>query len=315
MTMNRLLLSLATLLGLASGPLPAQTFPARPITIYVGTSAGGTLDTIARVLSAQFEKDWGQPAIVESRVGGGGILATSVVTRAAPDGYSLTMGGSYNASLFVKEVPYDIKDIAPVSVVGLQYYFVLTSRAAGVKSLAELVAKAKANPGKVNFGIVPNGPHELETAELESNLGIRLTSVGYKGIAPIYLALIANEIDGTMGTTTPQMKTGEMIPLAVGGEKRHPDYPNVPTFRELGYAYDPLANYPLLGRAGTPNDVLQKIAAEVAQAVKSDIFVTRVTKIFSIEGVGSTPEWASKFMRDDYERLRKAAERAGVKPQ
>ena len=294
----------------------AQTFPNKPITIFVGTQPGGTYDTISRLLAFDYQKKWGQPVVVESRVGSGSVVATAAVTRAAPDGYNLVFGASYNAQLFLKELPFDpVKDITPVSVVGVQYYFLITSRTAGTKTLAEFISKAKAAAGKVNVAIVPAGQHELETDDMQARLGVKLNMVGYKGIAPIYVALLANEIDRAMGTITPQMKTGEMIPLAVGGEKRNADLPQVPTFRELGYTYDPMANYTIFARSGTPPDVLNKLWQESAEVAKSPDFAAKVTKVFAIEGAGWSPEQSAKFIRDDLERQKGVAERAGLKPQ
>jgi len=303
-------------LGFYAASADAQTFPSRPITIYVGTQPGGTYDTISRILAAGWQKKWGQNVIVESRPGSGGVLATSLVARAAPDGYSLVFGGAYDAPLFLKEIGFDPqKDVVPVSVVGVQYYFLLTSRNAKTKTLAEFIAQAKANPGKMSFGIVPAGQHDIETNDMTGRLGVKLNLVGYKGIAPIYVALLANEIDGAMGTTTPQMKTGEMIGLAVGGQKRNADFPNIPTFRELGYNYDPMANYTFYTRAGTPSDVTHKLYEAAAEVAKSPEFSDRVTKTYSIEAAGWTPEASAKFLRENYEREKAVAERTGIKPQ
>jgi tripartite-type tricarboxylate transporter receptor subunit TctC len=241
----------ASSLLVSGNALAQQNWPTRQITIIVGTAPGGTYDTIARLLASHFEKKWGQPAVVESR--SGNILATSLVARAAPDGYTLVMGASNNAHLFIKELNFDpTKDLTPISVLGIQNYLLLVSRGAKVKGIADFMAQAKASPGKFNFGVVTGGPHDIETNDMQSALGIKVTHIGYKGIAPIYVALMANEIDGALGTTTPQLKTGEIIALAIAGEKRHPEYPDVPTFRESGIKYEPQANYPLWGRGGPP---------------------------------------------------------------
>jgi tripartite-type tricarboxylate transporter receptor subunit TctC len=294
----------------------AQTFPSRPITIYVGTQPGGTYDTISRILAAGWNKKWGQSVIVESRIGAGSILATSLVARAAPDGYSLVFGGAYDAQLFFKDTGFDpVKDITPVSVVGVQYYFLLTSRNLKTKTLAEFISKAKAAPGKLNFGLVPGGQHDIETNDMTGRLGVKLNLVGYKGIAPIYVALLANEIDGAMGTTTPQMKTGEMVGLAVGGPKRNADFPDIPTFRELGFNYDPMANYTFYTRTGTPRDVVNKLYEAAAEVAKSSDFADRVTKTYSIEAAAWTPEESAKFLRNHLEEEKAIAERVGIKPQ
>lgn len=299
---------------LSGQTLAQQNWPTKQITILVGTAPGGTYDTIGRLIASHYEKKWGQPAVVENR--SGNILATSLVARAAPDGYTLVMGASNNAHLFVKELNFDpTKDLTPISVLGIQNYLLLASRGAKVKNIADFVAQAKASPGKFNFGVVTGGPHDIETNDMQSALGIKVTHVGYKGIAPIYVALMANEIDGALGTTTPQMKTGEIIALAIAGEKRHQEYPDVPTFRESGIKYEPQANYPLWGRAGTPADVIAKLGAEAAVVAKSPEFATRVTKVFSIDGVGLSPEASAKYLNDDVARQKRVADRVGIKPQ
>jgi tripartite-type tricarboxylate transporter receptor subunit TctC len=304
----------ASSLLVSGNALAQQNWPTRQITIIVGTAPGGTYDTIARLLASHFEKKWGQPAVVESR--SGNILATSLVARAAPDGYTLVMGASNNAHLFIKELNFDpTKDLTPISVLGIQNYLLLVSRGAKVKGIADFMAQAKASPGKFNFGVVTGGPHDIETNDMQSALGIKVTHIGYKGIAPIYVALMANEIDGALGTTTPQLKTGEIIALAIAGEKRHPEYPDVPTFRESGIKYEPQANYPLWGRAGTPAHVNAKLGTEAAVVAKSPEFATRVTKVFSIDGVGLSPEASAKYLNDDVARQKRVAERVGIKPQ
>lgn len=297
-----------------SAPAAAQNWPTKQITILVGTAPGGTYDTIARLVASHFEKRWGQPVVVESR--SGNILATSIAARAAPDGYTLVMGASNNAHLFIKDLNFDPqKDVVPVSVLGIQNYLLLASRGAKVKNIADFVAQAKANPGKFNFGVVTGGPHDIETNDMQSALGIKVSHIGYKGIAPIYVALMSSEIDAALGTTTPQLKTGEIIALAIAGEKRHPEYPDVPTFRESGIRYEPQANYPLYTRAGVPREVLAKMSEEAAVVAKSPEFAARVTRVFSIDGVGLSQEASAKYLNDDVARQKRVAERVGIKPQ
>ena len=134
----------------------AQAWPSRPVTMIVPFPAGGTADLLARGVARALSDELGQQFVVENRAGAGGNTGAAAVARAAPDGYSLVFGAAYNAQLFLKELPFDpVKDIAPISVVGVQYYFLLTSRGAGVKTLGEFINKAKAAPGKVTIGIRP----------------------------------------------------------------------------------------------------------------------------------------------------------------
>lgn len=312
------ILSVFAAAALTAGAAQAQTYPTKPITIMVSTAPGGSLDLLARVVGAHMEKKWGQSVVVESRPGGGGNVAAALLARSTPDGHTLVMGSSSTVtSLFVKDMPFDpFKDITPVSVVGLLYYQLQVSRGANARSLKDFIAQAKAKPGKLNVGTVALGPHDIESRAMLEALGISANLVGYKGIAPIWLALISNELDASISASTPpQQKTGEIIAIAVGGEKRNPEFPDVPTFREQGVAYDPLASYILYAAGATPRGILNRIASETGVAAKSPEFVTRVTKTINIVGIGSTLEFAEKFQRDDYDRLKKVADRTGMVPQ
>ena len=294
----------------------AQSWPTKPITLVYGTAAGGPLDLISRVIAADFEKRLGQNVIVESRPGGGSLIATGYVARAAGDGHTLLTGGSPAVALFVKDLPFDpFKDIVPVSIVGLQYYVLLASRASGLKTLKDFVAYAKANPGKTTIGIVPAGRHETETHAMLEALGITANLIGYKGLAPVYTALISGEVNATLGQTPPQVKTGEIVGLAVGGERRNVEHPQIPTFNEAGARYDPQVQFTMFAPGTTPRELLNRISAEMAVAAKSPEFFNRITKTLTIEGFGSTPEFAVKVLRDDYEKNKRIADRVGIKPQ
>jgi tripartite-type tricarboxylate transporter receptor subunit TctC len=185
-----------------------------------------------------------------------------------------------------------------------------------VRTLKDFIAYAKANPGKVSLGAVATGTHELEIHSLMLTLGFTGNVIGYKGIAPIWVALISNELDATLSASTPpQQKTGEILAIAVGGEKRNPAFPDVPTFREQGVVHDPLASYYMLANGATPRAVLDRISAEMTAVAKSPEFDTRVTKTINIVGVGLSVDGTNKFMRDEYDRLKKVADIARIVPQ
>ena len=308
----------AALVALWCGALQAQTYPTKPITILISTAPGGSLDLMARVAAAHFEKKWGQTAVVEARPGGGGIVALTQVVRAPADGHTLALSGSpMTTTLFVKDIPFDsFKDVTGVSLIGLLAYQLQVSRAVNVRTLKEFVAHAKANPGKLTLGAVAPGTHELEVRSLEQALGFTGNVIPYKGIAPIWLALIANQLDATLSASTPpQQKTGEILALAVGGEKRNPAYPEVPTFREQGVQHDPVASYYVLTHGATPRPVLNQISTELTAVAKSAEFDARVTKTISIVGVGASVDAANQYMRNEYERLKKVADAAKIVPQ
>lgn len=296
----------------------AQNFPTKPITIVFSTAPGGSLDIMSRVAANHFEKKWGQPVVVEPRPGGVGIVALTQVVRAPADGHTLALSGSpMTTTLFVKDVPYDgFKDVTGVSLIGLLAYQLQVSRGANARNLKEFIAYARANPGKVTLGAVAPGSHELEVRSLEQVLGFSGNLIPYKGIAPIWMALIADQVNATMSASTPpQQKTGEILAIAVGGEKRNPAYPDVPTFREQGIMYDPVASYYVLTHGATPRPVLDRISAELTMVAKSADFEARVTRTISIVGVGASVDGTNQFMRREYERLKKVADIAKITPQ
>lgn len=302
-------------LGLASFAALGQPYPSRPITILVPTNPGGTFDTISRVFAAHLERKWKQSVVVENRLGAGGAVALSALTKAPADGYLLTMTSGWSIDLFVKDLGFDPRDIAPVSVAGIAPYVLVVGKNVTAKNLGEFVAYAKANPGKLNWGIVSAGSHEIETSEATRILDVKAAMIGYKGIAPIYTALVAGELDVTMGTASPQLRTGQLRGLAVGGDKRFSELPQVPTFREQGFNYDPVSHYPFWVRAGTPQDIVTRLAAEVTEFARSPEFVDKVTKPFAIIGLGSGPGESNRILRQAYDDAKRAATQLGIKPQ
>lgn len=292
-----------------------ERFPAKPVTIVVGTAPGGPQDIIARILAAAFEKAWGQSAVVENRTGGGSIRAIQAVARAEPDGHILAVG-SNTSDLFVKDVGFEpTKDVVAVSVIGQSNYFLVVSRGAKASTLKEFVQNAGAAPGKYNAGFVPNGPHHPEFIALQNALGVKVTLVGYRGAAAIQTALLSNEVDLTLSSTAPpQLKTGEIVGLAIGGSQRHPQFPNIPTFREQGFAYDPVANLPLYTKAGTPQPILEKIAAEVKRVALSPEFAAKMDTL-NVRGVGASPDESKTILAEERSRLTRILDQLGIKPQ
>jgi tripartite-type tricarboxylate transporter receptor subunit TctC len=303
--------------ALASGPTlaQAQAYPTKPITILVGLAAGGTLDTIGRIYAAQIEKKWKQPAIVENRPGGGGLLAFRGLARAPADGHTIVMGASPTQVLWVKEPGYAYEDLLVASVVGVSRYGLMVSKRLNINTLGDFIKFAKANSDRINLGMIPASAHEMEVRSAQSVLGIEGAIIPYKGIADIYTALIGGVLSATMHSNSPQVQSGQVLALAMGGDKRSPDMPNVPTFKELGFDYNPGANFVLYVRAGTARPIIDKIAEESAIMIKSEEFLARVTKPYSITGLGMPYEASVRYMNDEYARMKGVVDRAGIKPQ
>lgn len=301
-----------------AGSAAAQSFPSKPITIMFSTAPGGSLDIMSRLSAAHFEKKWGQAVTVEPKPGGGGIVANTAMVRAPADGHVLTLSGSpMTTALFVKSIPFDsMKDVTGVSQIGRLAYQLQVSRRMNVRTLKEFIVHAKANPGKIMIGAVPAGSHELEMHSLMQTLGFTGTVIGYKGVAPIWQALIANELDATLSASTPpQQKTGEILAIAVGGDRRNPNFPEVPTFREQGVEHDPVATYWVLAHGRTPRPILDQLSAALREVALSQEFNDKVTKTINIVGVGSSVDDTNRLMRTEYERLKKVADIAKIAPQ
>jgi tripartite-type tricarboxylate transporter receptor subunit TctC len=300
----------------AAGAASAQQWPSKPVTILFGTAAGGPNDNLSRIIALHWEKKFGQKVLVENRPGASSTVAAGVVARAPGDGYTLVNGAFPPVGIFVKELSYDpFKDLAPISIIAQQAYYLLVSPKMNVKTLKEFVAQAKAKPGTVSIGVVTAGPHEIESNALVEALGIQANLIGYRGLATVYPALMSGELNATLGATPPQLKTGEIIGIAMGSTKRNPSYPEIPTFIDGGFNYTPRAIFPFFAPGTTPKDLQNRISQEVAEVVKSADFAERFTKTFNIEGVGSTPDETAKILKQDYDVQKRIADRVGIKPQ
>ncbi len=317
MNVKRIVTSLFTIAGIfTAGAAGAQQWPSKPVTIVFGTAAGGPIDLMSRIIASQWEKKFAQKVIVENRPGASSTLAGGVVARAPGDGYTLLNGAFPPVGLFIKELPYDpFKDLTPVTVVAKQAYYLLVSSKMNIRTLKDFIAYARANPGKVSVGMVPSGPHEIESNRMLEVLGIQGNLIGYRGLATVYPALMSGELNATLGATPPQLKTGEIVGLATGGSRRNPNFPDMPTFQEGGVQYEPSAIFPMFAPGTTPPALVSRISAEVAAAVNSEEFAERITKTFSIDPSGVTPEVASRIIRDEYETSRRIAQQVGIKPQ
>ena len=298
----------AAALSLASvrAPAEAQPFPSRPITIMVGFAPGGGVDIVARTLGAQLQEQLGQPVIIENRPGANSNLAAIATARAKPDGYTLMLGANgITANMALYAAPgFDVeKDLAGISSVGQIPNVIAAGKGFAGQSLADLVASAKAEPGKITFGTAGAGSSPHLTMELfQREAGITLQHVGYRGGQPAitdtiggHIALVAvNALEAL-----PQVKGGALRALAVTGKARHPSLPDVPTVAEQGFpGFESFTWWALFATAGTPADVIDKLNAETRKALASASFREKISQVGGIV-TGSSPAELNAFITAD----------------
>ena len=274
---------------------PAAGYPSKPIRIIVGYTPGGANDILARLVGQKMGEAFGQQVIVENRPSTGAIIGTDAVAKAAPDGYTLTMGASgpivFNPSLYAK-LPYDaVRDLAPVSMVG-SFPLILVVQASGPhRSVKELAAYSKANPSKSNYGSSA-ASFRLVTELLKQKAGMSAEHIPYKGSAPAVQAVVAGEVLMTLvdsGPAAGAIKGGLLRGLAVTSAKRMALLPDIPTMAEQGVDLQVTLWSGLLAPAGTPPAIIQKLQTEVARIVKLPDVRERMLQL-GIEPEGSTPE-------------------------
>ncbi|MEN3274381.1 MAG: hypothetical protein V7631_171 [Massilia sp.] len=304
-------------------PLSAQAqaaFPTKTITIVVPFSAGGTTDILARVVGQYMSKDLGQPVVVDNRAGAGGNIGAQVVARAAPDGHTLLMGtvGTHaiNQSLY-KKLSFDpIKDFAPLSRVALVPNLLVAHPAQPYKNVKELVAYAKANPGKVTFGSSGNGSSIHLSGELFKHMaGVDMQHVAYRGSAPALTDLLGGQIAlifDNMPSAIGHVKSGKLRPLAVTTPKRSPALPDVPTIAEAGVpGYEATSWFGLLAPAKTPAPVVARLNASILKAL-ADPEVKKKMLEQGADPYGEKPEQFAQFIRSETTKWGNIVRQAGA---
>lgn len=310
---------LALLLAFAA---PAQTYPSKPIRIVVPYPAGGGIDLLGRAIGNALSQRWGQPVVIENKPGSGTIVAAEQVARAAPDGHTLLLTTdatmTINPHLYAK-LPYDpVKDFAPVMQLVFLNQLLLANPAVPANSLAELIAYARTNPGKLNYASYGSGsqPH-LAMEMLKSQAGIDIVHVPYKGISQAMPAAIAGEVQLTFSgaaSSIAHIKGGRLKALAIGGRSRLSLLPEVPTFAESGFPDIPSnAWFGLFAPAGTPRAVVAKLHGDVTRILKKPEFNQREVVNKGYELVASSPAEFAAFLAADLARNARAVKISGAK--
>jgi tripartite-type tricarboxylate transporter receptor subunit TctC len=314
------LFALAALLLVSSSCLPAAAaYPDRPIRIVVPFAPGGGTDVVARTLAQEMARDLGASIVIENKPGAGTIIGTQAVATSDPDGYTLLMGtfaNAVNPSLKAK-LPYDPhRDFAPVALIARSFNIVVVNPKSPYRSIADLIAAAKAEPEKLSYGTYGTGTSAHLAGELFKNLArVNLTTVPYKGAAPAITDLIGGQIQvmfTTVASAASLIQGGQLRALAVTSVQRSPAFPDVPTVAEAGVpGYSAESWYGLFAPARTPPEVIARLNKSAAIAVQSEAF----RKLGVNEGlvmVARPPEELDRYFRGEEERWRKVIQDAGI---
>jgi tripartite-type tricarboxylate transporter receptor subunit TctC len=295
-------------------------YPEHLVRIVVPFAPGGGTDSVARTLAQEMAKDLGQSVIIENKPGAGTIIGTQAVATSEADGYTLLMGtfaNAVNPSLNAK-LPYDAhKDFAAVALVARSFNIVVVNAKSPYRSIADLIAAAKAEPDKLSYGTYGTGTSAHLAGELFKSMAkVNLTTVPYKGAAPAITDLLGGQIQvmfTTVASAASLIEAGQLRALAVTSAQRSPAFPNVPTVAEAGVAgYAAESWYGLFAPAKTPRDVIDRLNKSAATAVKSEAF----NKLGVNEGlvmVSSPPDELDRYFRGEEERWRKVIQDAGIK--
>ena len=297
----------------------AEDWPARPLTLIVPFAPGGTTDIVARIVGQALSARLGQSVIVENLGGAGGTLGANQAAKAAPDGYTLFMATVSHtmAPGIYKSLPYDFeKDFAPITVIASVPNIVIVHPAVPAKTIGELLAYIRANPGKVNYGSAGIGSTEHMSGELLSAMAdLKIVHVPYKGGAPMMADIIAGHIEmavETSGSASPHIKAGSVRALAVSTAKRSPAFPDLPTLAEAGLTgYDVTTWYGMLAPAGTPPAIRDRLYKELAEILKSPDIIARLRDIGADPG-GEPPAAFADFIKVETAKWIKVAKDAHV---
>jgi tripartite-type tricarboxylate transporter receptor subunit TctC len=300
----------------------AQTFPAKPVRIMVGSAAGGGTDIVSRLLAAKLQEAWGQPVVVENRTGASASIAAEFVARSAPDGYTVVMAvpNSHSIGPYLMKLSYDVmRDFTPITMAAQVPHVLVVGSGTAVTSMKELVELARANPGKLNFSSSGIGATQHLAGELFNLVAkVKVVHVPYKGSAAAMNDLIAGNVTMSFDTTASsigQIRAGKLKALAVAAPQRSPALPGVPTTAEAGFPGVVMITwYGLFGPAGMPKPLTDRWQQDVARALALPDIKERIESLAGETG-GNKPEEFGAYVRDQLEKMGRLVKEADVRPE
>ncbi len=310
----------AALMVTQAGLVSAQAYPNKPIRIMVPFPPGGSTDSMARNLAVELTKSLGQPVVVENKAGANGNIGSGEIAKAAPDGYSLLLSGvgtnAINHSLY-PSMSYDsLRDFEHITLLAEGPNVLIVNPSFAAKSIPELVAMAKAQPGKLNYGSNGNGSSgRLAMEMLRQSTGMDMVHVPYKGGGPSMLALLSGEVPmlfTNQDHALPQVKAGKARAIGVASLKRNPAYPDIPTIAEQGVpGFSAVSWFGLSAPAKTPPEIVRKLRDETVKILNQPEFKSRLESNGFVV-VGSTPEQFHAFVKGENEKWGKAVKASGA---
>ncbi len=312
----------ATTIGLAAMQVCAQGYPNKPVRAIISFTPGSSTDIVGRVEMQKVSEYWGQPVVAENRAGAGGSVGSAIVARATPDGYTLLINSSahsVNPAIYAT-LPYETtKDFVDIVPLAVQPNVLIVAGSSAIKTMADLIAAAKAKPGGINFGHagIGSGTH-LSTEKLIASAGITVTQVPFKGTPEVVTAVLGGQVDCywvPISAGMANIRSGKLRPLAVSSARRSSQLPDVPTTSEAGVAN---ANSPLWfgvwAPAGTPTEIVGKISADVRRAL-ADPGVREKLASLGNDPMDMGPDEFARFVRSEIEDYSRVVKAAGIKPQ
>ncbi len=304
----------------ATGFAYAQAYPTKPIRLVVGLGAGAQTDTIARLIGQKLSESWGQPVVIDNRTGAGGVLAASTVAKSTPDGHTLLLLTSFaiSAALY-PNLPYDpLKDFAGVAQIGYTTQALATAPSQGIKTVQELIALARAQPGKILYASGAAGlATHLNGEKFRLAAGIKVVNVAFKGGSDVVIETLAGRTHycfAGLAPVLPFIKDGRLLALAVNAPQRSPALPEVPTLGEtLPEFKKPESSSGLLAPAKTPRAILNQISKEIARVMQLPDIKERMHAI-GLAPAPTTPEEYDKILREQITALSKLVRDAGLRP-
>lgn len=301
----------------------AQTYPNKPVRLMVPFPPGGSVDIVSRIVAQKLSERLGQQVVIENRGGGGGVVGTAVVAKAAPDGYTLVMGSNSThvvAPLVYRKLDYDpVKDFAPISLVASTPYLLVINPNVKANNLKELLELFRAQPGRLNYASAGTGSTtQLAMEMLKSAAKVFVLHIPYKGNGPAGVAVMSGEVEvlfGSLPAVLPHALSGKVRPIAVGSLKRSPSLPNVPTVAESGFpGFDASLWLAVMAPGGTPAAIVERLNKEIGAVLTAPDTAASLAKAGAAPET-STPAQLAALIRDETPKYAKIVKDANIQPE